>query len=84
MPQTKRVQDQTWLSDPFLHFPLRSFGPSFGQSFGQLLVSHLEGKGAEDEKGITLSKKLFETSPAFNIGATVVFIIVALLYAIFW
>jgi solute:Na+ symporter, SSS family len=49
-----------------------------------LLVSYLEGKGAEDEKGIPISRKLFATDPVFNISAAVVCVILAVLYAVFW
>ncbi|MCG2460607.1 sodium/sugar symporter [Flavobacteriaceae bacterium F89] len=47
-------------------------------------VSLLQNKGAEDPKGIPLSKSLFKTGPVFNIGAFAVMLIVAALYAIFW
>lgn len=49
-----------------------------------LIISHIEGKGTDDEKGITLSKELFKTSPLFNIGSFVICIILAVLYAMFW
>ena len=49
-----------------------------------LLISHLEGKGADNEKGIPLTKDLFKTSPTFNIGATTVMIVLVVLYAAFW
>lgn len=49
-----------------------------------MIFSHLETKGQSDPKGIDLSRKLFETPPAFNIGATVILIILTALYAIFW
>src|SRR5690606_5198808 len=49
-----------------------------------MIVSWLETKGADNEKGIVLSKKLFQTDSAFNISAIIVCIIVALLYLIFW
>jgi solute:Na+ symporter, SSS family len=49
-----------------------------------LIISHLEGKGQEDSKGIVLSPGFFKTEPAFNIGAIVILIICAFLYAIFW
>lgn len=48
------------------------------------VISQLENKGQEDEKGIPISKKLFETPPAFNIGAMVVMILLVFLYAYFW
>ena len=37
-----------------------------------------------DSKGIHLSKKLFATSPTFNIAAFSVLMITSFLYAIFW
>lgn len=49
-----------------------------------LIISYLEGKGKVNEKGINLTAELFKTSPAFNIGATIILIICAILYAIFW
>ena len=48
------------------------------------LVSYLDGKGVDDEKGIPLTKGLFKTDPVFNIAAFAVCIITAALYAIFW
>ncbi|MDL5045058.1 sodium/sugar symporter [Oscillatoria amoena NRMC-F 0135] len=47
-------------------------------------ISLVEGKGKPDDKGINLTTELFKTSPAFNIGATVVLIICTVLYAVFW
>lgn len=48
------------------------------------IVSYLQHKGANDSKGIPLTKALFKTSPKFNIGAFAVMIILVALYAIFW
>jgi solute:Na+ symporter, SSS family len=48
------------------------------------VISHLEGKGKVNEKGINLTAELFKTSPAFNIGATIVLLICVALYAVFW
>jgi SSS family solute:Na+ symporter len=48
------------------------------------LISWIEGKGKDHEKGIPLTKKLFATSPAFNISAIIVCLILAFLYAMFW
>lgn len=48
------------------------------------IVSLMENKGKDDGKGIPISKKLFETSPTFNIGAFAVMIILVVLYALFW
>ena len=47
------------------------------------VISNLENKGY-DPKGITLSKKLFETDKTFNVAAFSVMLITALLYALFW
>ena len=41
-------------------------------------------KYLDDSKGIIITKKLFKTSPAFNIGAFAVMIILVALYATFW
>ncbi|MCR9172520.1 MAG: sodium/sugar symporter [bacterium] len=41
-------------------------------------------KGKDDEKGIEISKETFKTSPAFNIGAFAVMIVLTVLYAMFW
>jgi solute:Na+ symporter, SSS family len=48
-----------------------------------LAISYYESKVA-DAKGIILNKELFKTGPAFNIGATIVLILCAVLYAVFW
>ena len=47
------------------------------------IVSKVEGN-ADDPKGINITKKLFSTSPTFNISAFVICIITAFLYAFFW
>ncbi len=47
-------------------------------------ISQIEGKGKTDEKGIILTKGIFDTTPAFNIGAIAILIICAALYTIFW
>ena len=49
-----------------------------------IILSYLENKGADDEKGIKFSKGLFKTSPLFNIGSIAVCIIIATLYCLFW
>ena len=47
------------------------------------ILSKIEGN-QDDPKGIVITKKLFSTSPAFNISAFAVCIITAFLYAFFW
>ncbi|MCA0932458.1 sodium/sugar symporter [Lutimonas saemankumensis] len=47
-------------------------------------VSLSQNKGANDEKGIDLSNKMFRTTPLFNIGAFAIMLVLAALYAVFW
>ena len=49
-----------------------------------VLVSYFLNKGADDEKGIPLTKNLFKTSPIFNIGTFAIMLILVALYALFW
>ncbi len=49
-----------------------------------VLISYMESKGADNPKGIPLTKDLFKTSPGFNIGSFIVMIIMVVLYTIFW
>ncbi|MEM6644253.1 MAG: sodium/sugar symporter [Bacteroidota bacterium] len=48
------------------------------------IISLQMNKGADDKKGIELTKGIFKTDGTFNILAFAVCIILALLYAIFW
>ena len=49
-----------------------------------VVISYIEGKGKNQEKSIVITPTLFNTGPAFNIGAFAVSLIVVALYAIFW
>lgn len=49
-----------------------------------MILSYLQNKGADDEKGIEISKNLFKTTPLFNMGSIVVCILLAVLYSLFW
>ena len=55
----------------------------FATMFIIFIISKIEGN-QDDPKGIIITKKLFSTSPAFNISAFAVCIITAFLYAFFW
>ncbi len=55
----------------------------FATMFMIFIISKIEGN-QDDPKGIVITKKLFSTSPAFNISAFAVCIITAFLYAFFW
>ena len=49
-----------------------------------ILISYFERRGADDPKGIPLTKGLFKTGSRFNISAFVIMIILAFLYSFFW
>lgn len=47
-------------------------------------ISYFQEGGKIQEKSIVISKGLFKTGSAFNIGAFIILLIVAMLYALFW
>jgi len=49
-----------------------------------MIYSYLQRKGADDKKGIEITKGLFKTNPVFNIGAFAVMLILVVLYGLFW
>tara|TARA_B100001287_G_C22247135_1_gene328735 strand:- start:213 stop:410 length:198 start_codon:yes stop_codon:yes gene_type:complete len=49
-----------------------------------VLISYIQHKGKDDEKGIHISKETFRTSPIFNVGAMAVMLVLVALYAFFW
>lgn len=66
---------------PFLH----QMGiTALGSMLVILVLSQIQGKGEDNEKGIPLTGGLFKTGPIFNISAFAVLVICAVLYAIFW
>jgi len=69
-----------FLNLPFMHQMMLT---CLGTLFVIYVISGIENKG-DDPKGITLSKKLFQTDKTFNIAAFAVLLITALLYALFW
>ncbi len=48
------------------------------------IVSYIQHKGQDDEKGIPINNQMFKTSPLFNIGAFAIMILLVVLYAMFW
>lgn len=48
------------------------------------IISHIDGKGEDDKKGIVFGKDLFKTSPTFNIASFAIMIVIAVLYGLFW
>lgn len=49
-----------------------------------MIFSYIQHNGADDEKGIPVTKALFQTSPVFNIGSFAVLLILTVLYSLFW
>ncbi len=49
-----------------------------------VVISLIENRGADDKKAIIIKKGMFATSPAFNISAFVICIILTVLYVVFW
>ncbi|MBO75449.1 MAG: sodium/glucose cotransporter [Flavobacteriales bacterium] len=47
-------------------------------------VSWSEGQGADDAKGIAISRRTFQTGPVFNVGAFAVMVVLVALYGLFW
>jgi SSS family solute:Na+ symporter len=82
-----KVAPNGWSSNPFfVNIPfMDQMGYTVLLTMAVIaLVSYTQHKGADDEKGISITKELFKTSPLFNIGAFAVMLIVAALYAAFW
>ena len=48
------------------------------------LFSYIDNKGVNDEKGIVLSRQLFETSRSFNVSSLILIVLLILLYLVFW
>ncbi len=70
-------------------FPVLPFMDQMGLTFiitavVIILLSYIEGKGLDNNKGIPIQKKMFATDPKFNIGAFIIMIILVVLYALFW
>jgi SSS family solute:Na+ symporter len=73
-------------SGVFLNLPFmdQMFWTAILSAAIMVLISYLENKGADHEKGIEVSRQFFATKPSFNISAFIVMIILTLLYALFW
>ncbi|MBC3759561.1 sodium/sugar symporter [Hyunsoonleella sp. SJ7] len=82
-----KVAPKGWSSLPiFVDVPfMDQMGYTLLLTMGVIaLVSYIQHKGADDEKGIPITKQLFKTSPLFNIGAFAVMLVLTVLYALFW
>ena len=49
-----------------------------------IFVSLRENNGADDEKGIDLTKGIFKTTPTFNFGAFATMIILTVIFSLLW
>ena len=75
---SKLLPDSWWFVNiPFMHQMLIT---CIGTILIIILVSRFEGN-RDNPKAIVLSKKLFATSPTFNISAFIVLLITVFLYA---
>ncbi len=82
-----KVAPKGWSTSPmFIDVPfMDQMGYTLLLTMGVIaVVSYMQHKGADDKKGIEITKELFKTSPVFNIGAFAVILILTALYAIFW
>lgn len=70
-----------FVSWPFMHQMMATWLLTMAL---MVVISLVEGKGKNHEKSIPLSKELFKTGPAFNIGSFAVLLILVMLYAMFW
>jgi len=75
------VESQLFVTLPFMH---QMMATCLLSMLVIVILSYLEGKGKDNEKGILLGKELFATDKVFNILAIAVILIVAALYALFW
>ena len=82
-----KVAPKGWSSSPlFVNVPWLDQMGYTAVLTGVIIVifSLLQNKGADDKKGIPLSRQFFKTSPEFNIGSFVVMLVLVALYAVFW
>lgn len=82
-----KVAPKGWSSLPiFVDVPfMDQMGYTLLLTMGVIgVASYLQHKGADDDKGIEVTKALFKTSAKFNIGAFAVMLILVALYAMFW
>ena len=82
-----KVGPNGWVDSPFFvewPFMHQMFATWILTMLIMVVISLLEAKGKIQEKSIVITKDLFKTGPAFNIGAFIILLIVTMLYALFW
>jgi SSS family solute:Na+ symporter len=82
-----KVAPKGWSASPlFVDIPfMDQMGLTLLLTLGVIvLASYIHHKGADDKKGIDITKEMFKTSSKFNIGAFSIMLILVALYAMFW
>ncbi len=82
-----KVGPEGWSDSPiFVTLPFldQMFWTLLSSMAIMILITYLEGRGADHAKGINISREFFATKPIFNISAMLVLLIIAFLYAVFW
>lgn len=82
-----KVAPNGWSNSPFfleLPFMNQMFWTCLATMGIIFLISYLENKGADHEKGIILSPDLFTTERTFNISTIIICLILIVLYTLFW
>lgn len=75
------IESPLFIELPFMH---QMFLTWILTMLVMVIISYYEGKGKDQEKSIVITKNLFKTGPAFNIGAFAICLILVMLYAMFW
>lgn len=86
-----KIGSTGWVANTFLeaYFPVQPFLNQMGYTtlvtmLVIMLISWMQNKGEDDDKGIELKKDTFKTGPVFNISTFAVMIILAVLYSVFY
>ena len=82
-----KVSPKGWSSSPiFLELPfLNQMGlTTIITMLVIAIISWYQFKGADDKKGISISRETFKTDPIYNIGAFGIMILLSAIYAAFW
>jgi SSS family solute:Na+ symporter len=86
-----KIGSKGWMEGTIMEpvFPKLAWMDQMGLTFLTVvviiaLISYIENKGKNDNKGIPLRREMFKTGPKFNLSAFIISIILAALYAIFW
>ncbi len=82
-----KIGQNGWIDSPlFPNLPwMHQMGLTFLMTTSiMIIISWMQNRGADDEKGIPFSQNLFKTSPLFNILSFAVILVLIVLYSVFW